>query len=142
MRARGRDPGDPHRDPAVVRAEMRRTRDGMAVLLWAVRRQEPSFAAAVDVVAEDPGALAALPDTVAAAVLGHIHDPDTHAAAHAATRTVLTEWRARPDSHTRGAIESAIWRLAGVVWVSLSDTGREVFDAALSEHLRMFAGMR
>ena len=99
-RARGLEP-IVERDPAVVRAEMGRTRDAMAVLLWAMRRVEPGFAAAVDIVAEDPEALAVLPDTVAIAIVGHIPDPDARATANASTRTVLDEWRARDDWQNR-----------------------------------------
>jgi hypothetical protein len=139
-RARGLQP-IVERDPA-VRAEMGRTRDALAVLLWAMRRQDPGFAAAVDIVAEDPEALAVLPDTVAIAIAGHIADPDARAAANASTLTVLLEWRARDDWQNRGVIELALWRLAGVVWVVLSDTARDVFNEALFEHLRIYAGMR
>ncbi len=140
-RARGLQP-IVERDPAVVRAEMGRTRDALAVLLWAMRREDPGFADAVDIVAEDRQALTALPYTVAAAIVGHIPDPDARATANASTRTVLDEWRARDDWQTRVAIEPTLWRLAGVVWVVLSDYARDVFNEALFEYLRIFAGMR
>ncbi|MGV0796187.1 hypothetical protein ABQF26_04415 [Mycolicibacterium elephantis] len=137
--AHGLPPGG--RDPAEVRAEIRRSRDAMAVVLWAVRRDGAMVPDAIDAAADDPDALAALPYTAALAVLGHVSGPTRDMVRQRCT-TVLVWWRDRPDANTREAIELAIWRIAGAVWVSLSDSALAAFDVALLGHLAVYAGWR
>lgn len=115
-----------------------RPRDAMTVVHWAVRRNEPMLAAAVDVWAEHE-ALAALPGAAAAVIVDHVYDPVTQGKLHAAAETVIAEWRAGPDKEGRAAVESALWRLAGAVWVACSDTAREVFCLVLEAQLLKLA---
>lgn len=116
-----------------------RPRDAMTVVLWAVRRDEPMFAAAVDVWVEHD-ALTALPGAAAAVIVDHVYDPARVGKLTAAAEAVIAEWRARPDSEDRGAVESALWRLAGAVWVACSDTAREVFCLVLEGQMLKLAG--
>jgi hypothetical protein len=138
-RRHGLPPGG--RDPAEARAEIRRSRDAMAVVLWAVRRDGAMVPDAIDAAADDPDAFAALPYTAALAAVAHAPSAarDT---LRQRCRTALVWWRARPDADTRAAIELAIWRIAGAVWASLPDPALAAFDEALSDHLAVSAGMR
>lgn len=117
-------------------------RNALSVMLWAVRRDGDSVPVAVDIAAADPDELAALPFTAAMAVSGCLTglvDGETQNAIRQRCRTVLVEWQARTDAATREAIEKAIWRLAGVLWVALDVDDRMAAEQALAANLAAYA---